>query len=77
MRIRLPELVKSMVMKQALVDTQQTGIGEARQRVLLGQAWVVPSANNIQQGKAKRDNPGTRAIIQAGANTIQNSKAKS
>ncbi len=34
------------------------------------------SANSIQQGKAKRDNPGTRAIIQAGANTIQNSKAK-
>ncbi len=32
--------------------------------------------NTIQQGKAKRDNPGMRAIIQAGANTIRNSKAK-
>ncbi len=34
------------------------------------------SANSIQQGKAKSDNLGTRAIIQAGANTIRNSKAK-
>ncbi len=31
-------LLEGMVMKQALVGTQQTDIDEARQRVILGQA---------------------------------------
>ncbi len=34
------------------------------------------SANSIQQGKAKRDNPGNVIIIQAGENTIRNRQGK-
>ncbi len=33
-------LLKVVVMKQALIDTQQTDIDEARQRLFIGQAWV-------------------------------------
>ncbi len=38
--IHLQGFIKRHGHKQALVNTQQTDIDEARQRVFLGQAWV-------------------------------------
>jgi len=52
--IHLQSFIQEHGQKQAWVSTQQTDMNEARQRVFLGQAWVT------QQGKTKRDNPGTR-----------------
>ncbi len=42
-------------------------------RVFLEQAWVIDLNQSEQnpEGKTKRDNPGIRAIDQAGANSIQ------
>ncbi len=56
-------LYKGMV-KTGRVKQRQAGVAWARHRVILGQAWV-DDRRTISNKARQRDNPGTRAIIQA------------
>ncbi len=56
-RINMQSFIQRRGYKHAWFNKQQTDMNEARQRVFLGQAWVI----DLQ----------TRAIVQTGANSIQ------
>ncbi len=59
-------------MGQTLANRYINGKTKSIPRTIVG----LRSANSIQQGKAKRDNPGNVIIIQAGENTIRNRQDK-
>ncbi len=61
--------------KQARFMQWQTGTTQARQRVILGQAWVF-DRQTISNRARQRDNPGTQAIVQARCKQSPNGKAK-
>ncbi len=61
--------------KQARFMQWQTGTTQARQRVILGQAWVF-DRRTISNRVKQRDNPGTQAIVQVRCKQSPNSKAK-
>ncbi len=57
------------------VNKQQTGMAGARHRVILGQAWV-DDRRTISKRARQRDNPGTQAIIQTGANRVRTARQR-
>ncbi len=68
-------LFKGEVINQARFMQWQTGTSQARQRVLLEQAWV-DDQQTISNRARQRDNPGTRAIVQERCKQSPNSRAK-
>ncbi len=60
---------------QAWSKHQQTGITQARQRVILGQAWVF-DRQTISRGLEKRGSQITWAIIQTSYNQSPNGETK-
>ncbi len=68
-------LFKGEVTKQARFMQWQTGTSQARQRLILGQAWV-DDRRTISNRARQRDNPGTRAIVQERCKQSPKGKAK-
>ncbi len=70
MRIHLRGFIRKHGHNTGRVNKQQTGMAGARHRVILGQAWV-DDRRTISKRARQRDNPGTQAIIQTGANRVR------
>ncbi len=77
MQIHLQALFKGVVTKQARFIQWQTGTTQAKQRVILGQAWITTIGEQYPTGQGRQtDNPGTRAVVQESCKQSPNGKAK-